>query len=317
MRRGEFEAAWQISDALLRSGACERRDHLPRHLQTIWDGTPLERKRVLIRCYHGLGDTIQFIRYAPLVKAIATEVIAAVQPELIPLLRTVHGIDRLLPLEAVKTESSCDVDVEVMELPHIFRTSLDTIPAEIPYLHVDPLPKHGRFAVGLVWAAGDWDIRRSIQFSALARLGEIPGIELNIIQRAEALAERPAGFGVLSGSDDVLALARLVRALDLLISVDTMPAHLAGALGVRVWNLIHADADWRWMENRNDSPWYPTMRLFRQERSGEWEPVIARVAAELGRLANTPPELGIASARNFIRRKNSLKPRCRLWYRSC
>jgi hypothetical protein len=285
MRRGEFEAAWEISDAVLRSEARMHCRLLPRHLQQIWDGSELTGKRVLIRCYHGLGDTIQFIRYAPLVQSIAAQVIVAVQPELIPLLRTMRDIDRLLTLDAADAEAGYDVDVEVMELPHVFHTSLHTIPADIPYLHVDPaaLRREKQIAVGIVWAAGDWDTRRSIPFSELAPLAGIPGIELHVLQREPALAERTHGFGVLSGTDDLLATARLVRALDLVISVDTMAAHLAGALGVPVWNLLHADADWRWMEKRNDSPWYPTMRLFRQEKSGEWEPVITAVAAELRR----------------------------------
>jgi hypothetical protein len=246
----------------------------------------LADKRVLVRCYHGLGDTIQFIRYAPLIKEIAREVIVWAQPALLPLLRTVRGIDRLLPLHDGAPEVEYDVDVESMELPHIFRTTLATIPAEIPYLHVTPaaLPRHGRLAVGLVWAAGDWEhARRSMPFPLCAPLAAVPEMVLYILQRGPALAQYQHGAGILSGSDDVVETARLMRALDLVISVDTMPAHLAGALGVPVWTLLDAAADWRWMEGREDSPWYPTMRLFRQERPGAWEPVMARVVAALGR----------------------------------
>ena len=107
---------------------------------------------------------------------------------------------------------------------------------------------------------------------------------LHVLQRGEG-REEAAGFGVDSGSDDVTECARVMKALDLVVTVDSMPAHLAGALGVPVWTLLHADADWRWMEGREDSPWYPTMRLLRQHAAGEWAPVIARVAAGLREMA--------------------------------
>jgi len=138
IRHGAFEEAWQISDAVLQSRAGKPCWHWPRHYQYIWDGTPLQGKRVLVRCYHGLGDTIQFIRYAPLIKRIAKKVIVWAQPSLIPLVETVEGIDQILPLHDGTPEVAFDVDVESMELPHIFRTTLATIPATIPYLHAAP-----------------------------------------------------------------------------------------------------------------------------------------------------------------------------------
>ncbi|HEX6748885.1 MAG TPA: glycosyltransferase family 9 protein [Longimicrobium sp.] len=287
VRRGDFAAAWRASDAVLRARVGVPCWHLPRHEQWVWDGTPLDGRRVLIRCYHGLGDTLQFIRYAPRVKAVAAEVTVWAQPALLPLLRTVSGIDRLLPLHDGVCEAEHDVDVEVMELPHVFRSTLADLPADVPYLHADPAPlaKDGRLAVGLVWRAGDWDDRRSIPLPLLAPLADVPGVALHLLQRGDALAEAPDGFGVVSGSDDVTECARVMRALDLVVTVDSMPAHLAGALGVPVWTLLHADCDWRWMDARDDSPWYPTMRLFRQERQGDWEPVVRQVAAHLRRLA--------------------------------
>jgi len=257
MRRGAFEAAWTISDAVLRARAGMPCWHWPRHLQYIWDGTPLTGKRVLVRCYHGLGDTIQFIRYAPLIKAIAKEVLVWAQPALLPLLHTIRGIDRLLPLHEGTSEVEHNVDVESMELPHIFRTTLATIPGEIPYLHIAPaaLPRQGCLAVGLVWAAGDWDHeRRSIPYPLLAPLTMVPGVALYILQRGPALDNHRPGVDILSGSDNVVEAARIMRALDLVISVDTMPAHLAGALGVPVWTLLDAAADWRWMDGREESP---------------------------------------------------------------
>jgi len=287
MRRGEFDAAWEISDAVLRARAGAPCWHLPRHWQYVWSGAPLHGRRVLVRCYHGLGDTIQFIRYAPLLRAVAAEVIVWAQPALVPLVRGVRGVDRVLPLHDGTPAVEYDADVEIMELPHVFRTTVRTIPAEVPYLDVAPAPRprDGQLAVGLVWQAGDWDGRRSIPLSRLAPLAAVPGVGWHVLQRGPALENWRDGFGVVSGSDDVCEVAGVMRSLDLVISVDSMPAHLAGALGRPTWTLLHHDADWRWMEGRDSTPWYPTMRLFRQPRAGEWEPVIERVAAELTRLA--------------------------------
>jgi hypothetical protein len=286
MRRGEFEAAWAVSDAVLRARAGVPCWHLPRHLQYVWDGRPLAGGRVLVRCYHGLGDTIQFIRYMPRLKALAAAVTVWAQPPLLPLLGTMDGIDRLLPLHDGTPDAAYDVDVELMELPHVFRTTLATVPAEVPYLRVEPvpLPCGGRLAVGLAWRAGEWDARRSIPLALLAPLGKVPGIAWYILQRGPGLIEWRDGFGILPRASNLFEEARLIRALDLVISVDTMPAHLAGALGVPVWTLLPAKADWRWMDGRDDSPWYPTMRLFRQAEDGVWGPVIMRVAAALKRL---------------------------------
>jgi hypothetical protein len=286
MRQGEFEAAWVISDAVLRLRAGVPCWHLPRHRQHVWDGRPLAGRHVLVWCYHGLGDTIQFIRYVPGLKALATAVSVWAQPALLPLLRTMQGIDRLLALHDGTPDVAYDVDVEVMELPHVFRTTLATIPAEIPYLHVEPapLPRQRQLAVGIAWRAGEWDARRSIPFALLAPLWDVPGITWYILQRGPGLAERRAGFAILPRTGNLFEEARLIRALDLVISVDTMPVHLAGALGMPVWVLLPAHADWRWMNDRDDSPWYPSMRLCRQARGGAWKPVITRVAAALERL---------------------------------
>ena len=287
MRAGEWSAAWRVSDQVLAARAGIPCWDRPRHEQWIWDGTPLDGKRVLVRCYHGLGDTLQFIRYAPLLREIGAEATFWVQPALIPLLRTVRGIGTLLPLHDGDAGVDYDADVEIMELSHVFRSTSETLPADVPYLHVDPAPRadDGRLHVGIVWKAGDWDDRRSVPVHLLAPLAEVPGVTLHVLQRGSGLAERRSGFGVDSGSDDPLQAARTLRALDLVVTVDSMPAHLAGALGVPVWTLLQAEADWRWMEGRDDSPWYPTMRLFRQERQDDWAPVIARVAAEMERLA--------------------------------
>ena len=142
-----------------------------------------------------------------------------------------------------------------------------------------------KLRVGLVWAAGDWDRRRSIPAALLAPLASVPGIELQIFQIGDALAEPREWDAVVPQWNDIVMEASLIRSLDLMISIDSLPAHLAGALGVQVWTLLQKDADWRWMEERADSPWYPTMRLFRQQRAGDWPSVIAAVAAELAKLS--------------------------------
>jgi hypothetical protein len=266
MRRGDFAAAWDVCDAVLarRAGlSCVDRE---RHEQWIWDGTPLVGRRVLVRCYHGLGDTIQFARYAPLLSQIAAETTWWAPPELLPLLRSVQGMGYLLPLHDGAPGVEYDVDIESMELSHAFRSTLDSLPRTVPYVHVHPvtLRRTTRLAVGLVPRAGDWDPRRSIPHALLAPLAAVPDV------RFYALHE-----------PTIVGTARLMLALDLVITVDSMPAHLAGAVGVPVWTLLHHDADWRWMEGRATSPWYPTMRLFRQPSPGDWESVTAAVAGEL------------------------------------
>jgi hypothetical protein len=237
---------------------------------------------VLVRCYHGLGDTIQFARYLPLLRERAGDVILWTQPSLIPLLETVDDGIEILPLHDGAAPVEYDVDVEIMELSYVFRSTLATLPKEVPYIHVEPatLPPARGLRVGLVWKAGDWAEHRSIPFVMLEPLIRLP-VTWYVLQGYPGLAERPDGFGIVVGERDVVELARAMRALDLVITVDSMAAHLAGALAVPVWTLLHAECDWRWMSDREDSPWYPTMRLFRQPREGDWGPVLARVGSDL------------------------------------
>jgi hypothetical protein len=284
MLNGEFAEAWKISDTVLAARAGVPCVHLPRHQQYFWDGTPLHNKRVLVRCYHGLGDTIQFIRYAPWLKSIVRELTIWAQPELIPLLQTMRAVDKLLPLHEGAPEVDLDADIEVMELPHIHRTTIATIPSDIPYLYVTPISlskQEQQLKVGLVWRAGEWDPRRHLSFESLKPLCGGEGIEYYILQADPLRAGWEQGYGVHPGDYSLFDYARVLKGLDLLISVDSMPAHLAGAIGNSVWTLLHANADWRWMAERLDSPWYPTMRLFRQERLGDWDSVVKKVKAAL------------------------------------
>lgn len=286
MRAGDFARAWELSDRVLaaRVAAGTPSWDAPRHLQWIWDGRPLAGRRVLVRCYHGLGDTIQFARFLPRLAAVAREVIVWAPPPLVPLLATMRGAGRLVPLHDGTPDVPYDVDIELMELPHALRVTLATLPAEVPYLHLPAAPRLSpELAVGVVARAGSWDPRRSVEPALLGRLAAIPGVALyNLLPGADV-----PGAADASTSDPLEAASR-VKALDVVVTVDTMMAHLAGALGVPVFTLLHSEPDWRWMTGRADSPWYPTMRLFRQRSAGEWEPVVAEAAAAIREIAAAP-----------------------------
>jgi hypothetical protein len=279
MQTGRFEQAWELSDRDLdqRRGNDWTR---PRHLQRIWDGSPVDNRRVLVRCYHGLGDTLQFARYLPQLRDIARTVLVWTQPSLIPLLRSsIHGI-RFIALHDGTPRVSYDVDVEIMELPHVFRTTVETIPANVPYLQVQGRAKaRARRRIGLMWRGGDWDGSRSIPFDLVASLNP-PDATLVPLQPFLTEHEH-ARFPRYVARRTVTSLAREVANCDLVISVDTMVAHLAGALNVPTWTLLKHSADWRWMTGRTDSPWYPSMQLFRQPKPGDWTAVLNDVAARL------------------------------------
>jgi len=286
MRQGRCQEAWQVSDEAQRVRKGLNCSGWPRHLQFIWNGESLAGQRVLIRCYHGLGDTIQFVRFVQDVRAVARSVALWVQPPLIPLLKDVPGVDMLLPLTDGAPPVDYDVDIELGELLHALRVDLASMPSRVPYLHANPLPLRcgARPALGVVWKAGEWDASRSIPCELLARFGGLPGIDWWVLQRGPAVAEWRHAFGRVPDITDILDEARVLRGLDLLITVDTASAHLAGALGVPVWTLLPHRADWRWLVSGETTPWYPTMRLFRQTRAGAWEEVVARVKEELMRV---------------------------------
>ena len=287
-RRGDLAAAWDVSDRALELARNGVTDAFPRHFRGVWTGTPVENKRVLVRCYHGLGDTIQFARLIPRLCEAASEVTVLAQPQLVRLLSNVcegtqlHGAD-------VEHQAKHDVEIEIMELGHVFRITLDDIPRDVPYLQTEavPIEDNGALKVGLVWQAGDWDDRRSVPFASLLEWTSVPGMEFYSLQQDPWRAGwRPPSVKLLDAST-VDKTASLMRGLDLVITVDTMTAHLAGALGVPVWTLLQRDADWRWMEDRSDSPWYPTMRLFRQRDQDDWTSVIRSVADTLERSASS------------------------------
>lgn len=287
MRDGAFGDAWAVSDRVLAARDPATRDDPaePYHCRWVWDGGPFDGRRVLVRCYHGLGDTLQFCRFLPALRRRAVHVTLEAQAELLPLLHQVQGVDRLVPFRPDAPSPPEDRDVEIMELPHALRTQ----PDGAPYLAVTPLPRPAPgILVGLCWQAGGWDPGRSLPLSMLAPLVDT-GVRLVRLQRGAA---EPGLLDPLAGSMDVLATARLIAALDLVVTVDTMVAHLAGALGVPTWLLLQAEADWRWMAGRVDSPWYGSMRLYRQVRQGCWAEPVMRLRDDLVTFAGNQGALG-------------------------
>lgn len=287
MRRGDFERAWAVSDVVLAEWRARGEfDYTqPRHLQTIWDGRPLARQHVLVRCYHGLGDTVMFIRFARRLRAIAQKVSVWAQPELLPLIARAEGVDRVLPLHDGVPDVTYDVDIEVMELAHALRVTRDEVSACVPYLssleHAVAIPPTGCLRVGLIWAAGNWDPGRSVHFATLEPLLRVPGVAAFSLQRGTARSQIKQSAIPDIATDDVERFAATLRRLDLIISVDTFAAHLAGAMGLPVWTLLRRNCDWRWTDSGRTTPWYPTMRLFRQQHEGDWRPVVEEMTHEL------------------------------------
>lgn len=278
MRRGDFAKAWAVTDAELGKRDPAERDNplLPYHLRWVWDGRDYHRRHVLVRCYHGLGDTVQFARYLPALRPSVASLTVEVQPKLLGLLATVSGPDRLVPfvLDAPSPESECDL--EIMELPHALRLPPDAAPLP-PYLRVAPA-KFAEGGVGICWRSGAWDVERDVPEPVMLTLLQRLARDAFTLQpTATALPVRnPHGAPV-----DILETASLIAGLDLVITVDTLFAHLAGALNRPTCLLLRYDADWRWMADRADSPWYPSMRLYRQPAPGDWRSVITQVAHDI------------------------------------
>ena len=263
MRDGAFETAWAINDQVLAARDPATRDDpsRPYHERWIWDGRSLDGQDVLVRCYHGLGDTLQFWRYLAPLAARAASVTVEVQPELIPLLA---GLYRLIPFQPdAPTAAACDV--EIMELGHALR-----LPPPPPHrIAVAPslLLGSGR-RIGLCWAAGGWDPDRSIPLRLLKPLAQFG--QLVSLQRGPA---SDASIPDCGGGMDILQTARIIRALDMVVTVDTMVAHLSALVGTPTSVLLKHHADWRW--GRQGSPWYDQHALFRQPSPGAWEAAVA------------------------------------------
>jgi tetratricopeptide (TPR) repeat protein len=291
LQAGDYERGWAEYEWRWR-----RKQARPRQLpQAVWDGSPLAGRTLLLHMEQGIGDMIQFIRYAPLVKG--GRVVVECPGSLVPLFASCPGIDRLVAEGDALPEY--DVRLPLLSLPHRLGTTLATVPANVPYL-APPAERVerwraavvavGGFKVGIVWQGNPLhprDRHRSAPLAALAPLAKVPGVRLIRLQKGpgtEQLRATGLGFPVVELAEELdaaggfLDTAAVMKHLDLVVTVDTAAAHLAGALAVPVWLALSVVCDWRWMTKREDSPWYPTMRLFRQDRLGEWGPVFGRMA---------------------------------------
>jgi tetratricopeptide (TPR) repeat protein len=267
-----------------------------------WSGPEADGRRLLVWSEQGLGDAIQFARFLPLLKERDARVILALQPELMRLFGGLAGVDEIVPrqeqpLRAVRA----DAQLPMMSLP--FHLGTETISAGTPYLRADGqrvewwrnrLARTG-WRIGLVWAGGannPNDRRRSIPLAGFAPLSGITGVQWVSLQCGPAAAQQknpPPGIEPLDFTPDLADMAdtaALISALDLVVTVDTAVAHLAGALGRPVWTLLPFDPDWRWQLERRDTPWYPSMRLFRQPAPGDWPALLNEMAGELKIVTN-------------------------------
>lgn len=276
MREERYEDAWAIEQAVLAARDPATRDDptLPYHQRWVWDGSAVEDRDVLVRCYHGLGDTLQFARFLPVLAQRARSVTVEAPARLHPLLRfpdiTLAAFDDERPLP------SSDCDIEITELAFALRCAPCDVPA--PYLHVasSPLPAG---TIGMCWQAGDWDAERWVPPALLEPLAAR--------HRCLSLVSAPTTLPVINPEGcpfDLAATAALVAGCALAVTVDTMIAHLAGALGRPTWLLLKAAPDWRWNPARRDSAWYPHARLYAQPHAGDWQTPLAAIARDLATL---------------------------------
>jgi hypothetical protein len=252
-----------------------------------------------------LGDTLQFVRCLPLLSAAGADILFECPPKLQPLISRCQGTGTLIdPRNVEAAARTADAHVPLMSLPHFLGIGSDSIPATVPYFRTDPgltktwakrLDHKASLRVGLCWQgspSNTADRHRSIPARLLAPLSGIPGIRFYSLQKgfgAEQSAEIPGLADFTTELDETTGAfvdtAALINALDLVLTVDTSIAHLAGALGRPVWTMLTYIPDWRWMLERSDNPWYPTMRLFRQSTKGDWDAVIDAVASALAQLS--------------------------------
>jgi tetratricopeptide (TPR) repeat protein len=293
---GDFEGGWQDYE---RRWALS--DMVPRSFdRPRWDGSSLDGKTILVYAEQGLGDTIQFLRYLPLVRQRGGMVLFECQPALLRLLAGISGADQLIAAGTLLPPF--DVQAALLSLPGIFATTLATIPADIPYLRAEPslvdywrkeLEPLGGFKIGIAWQGNPKnpeDRYRSCPLTCFEVLAAADGVRLVSLQKGPGTGQLPLlanRFPILDLGDRLdreaafIDTAAVLMSLDLVVTVDSALAHLAGALGVPVWTLLPLVPDWRWLLERSGSPWYPTIRLFRQNRLGAWGEVFERAAAAL------------------------------------
>tara|TARA_R110001592_G_scaffold63417_1_gene194135 strand:- start:638 stop:2161 length:1524 start_codon:yes stop_codon:yes gene_type:complete len=270
---------------------------LPDVAQPYWDGTPQPGKRILLYGEQGFGDAIQFARYVPLIAACCARVVVPCKPEIRRLMETLPGAPEVCGEKI--SRDSFDLYVPAMSVMRLLGADLDALPRDVPYLHAadDDIRRlrpriggGGGLRVGIAWTGsptngGDW--KRAIDPALFGGLTRVPGVTLYNLQKVrddtpETFRSPPGGTVDLAPLlGDFADTAAAIACLDLVISADTSVAHLAGALAKPVWVMLPKVPDWRWMLGRDDSPWYPTMRLYRQNTFGDWPGVMARVAADL------------------------------------
>ena len=309
---GDFERGWPEYEWRWQCPGCS----MPNYKKPLWDGSPLKGKTILMHHEQGLGDTIQFVRYAPIFAEQGARVIVKTQKPLRKLLASCSGIETLVHDD--KDLPEFDLHVPMLSIPGLLKTNFDNIPAKTPYLHADDsllekwrkrLSEYKGFKVGITWQGSPSfhaDAQRSVPLSYFERLAVIPGVQLFSLQKghgAEQLEDLPANVNVIEFGDELDAdagpfmdTAAIMKNLDLMITSDTSVPHLAGALGVPSWVALSLSPDWRWFLEREDCPWYPTMRLFRQTTLGDWDEVFARIASELSAKLGTAPPASVPAA---------------------
>ena len=295
---GWREYEWRFRCDELRSAELDARHSS----KVLWDGSVLTDKVLLVYAEQGFGDTLQFCRYLPLVMERVGHLVFESPPELYRLLSDSFKDIKFIQRQAGALLPDLDYDVQVplLTLPYLFNTIMTSIPSAVPYIHADLLLveywreriTQDAFNVGIVWAGNQnykGDRERSLSLTALGALGEVSGVRFYSLQKGStALSAAPMPLIDLAPELESFATtAAVIANLDLVISVDTSVAHLAGAMGRPVWTLIYTPPDWRWLLDRDDSPWYPSMRLFRQSRIGEWGPVVERIAEALSIAASS------------------------------
>jgi tetratricopeptide (TPR) repeat protein len=303
LQRGDFAGSWERLEWRWKAKDFEKYNPLD-HATPRWLGKqPLAGKSILLRGEQGLGDSLQFCRYVKKVAALGATVALEVQPPLTRLFGNLEGVSVVLPRGAPLPQ--CDYHTPLMSLPLAFATDLSSIPCEVPYLQADAadvsrwrprVRDADAINVGLVWAGDSRehqadsnrvDKLRSVSLAHYAPLADVDGVRFFSLQKGGAAAQAktpPARMQLIDYTDefnDFADTAALVANLDLVITVDTSVAHLAGGLGIPTWMLSRYNGCWRWLLDRDDSPWYPSMRIFRQAQRGDWHEVVGRVAAAL------------------------------------
>ena len=287
MRRGDFEAAWQVTDRL----EARRRTAPPTKDNLLWNGDDPTDRSVAVRCLHGLGDTIQFSRFFPLLNARAAQLSVFVQRELVPLFKQQQGFGVIRDGSAQWESARSTLEVEVMELAYLFRITSSSVPA--PCLRVLPAPNQQARVlsssaqrsrkVAIFWASSGWGGGRYIPLKLFDQLAGLENVQFFSFQQGPVEQETATSalpmHRLAWRTRRMIDLARALVQMDVVLSVDAMAAHLAGSLRVPVYLLLEPTADWRWIEGRTDSPWYPEMHVFR--RCHQWSDVINEVSERL------------------------------------